>query len=124
MTSNTAAINMPRNFELEEDTQKGIHNIKIDVGLGAEDATTTAAVAATPDASGRSKHPMINQAAVLFDQIDFHPYDVAKFYLIHAEEYEQAERFEVAAHVWKEGLRLLEENNPFCVQVFGDALTK
>ncbi|TPX34744.1 hypothetical protein SmJEL517_g02771 [Synchytrium microbalum] len=51
-------------------------------------------------------------------------YDVSSFYRVHIDDHEEAERFEVAKHLWKEGLNLLADDNAFCVQIFGDALTK
>ncbi|TPX50437.1 hypothetical protein SeMB42_g02232 [Synchytrium endobioticum] len=52
------------------------------------------------------------------------PYDVAAFCRLHDEEHEEAGRFEVAKHLWKEGLKLLEAEDAMCIQIFGDALTK
>ncbi|RKO90108.1 hypothetical protein BDK51DRAFT_46887, partial [Blyttiomyces helicus] len=34
------------------------------------------------------------------------------------------ERFELAEFAWSQGLKLLQEDNPYCVQRFGDALNK
>ncbi|KAJ3038767.1 hypothetical protein HDV00_000342 [Rhizophlyctis rosea] len=61
---------------------------------------------------------------VPFPGNDVHPYSVRQFFAVHLEEHEQAERFEVAKFIWDEGLALLQQNNPMCVQYFGDALTK
>ncbi|KAJ3291497.1 hypothetical protein HK104_006074, partial [Borealophlyctis nickersoniae] len=59
-----------------------------------------------------------------FPENDVHPYSIWQFCKVHYGEHEQAERWEVASHLWHEGLKLLREDNPKCVQIFGDALTK
>ncbi|KNC99098.1 uncharacterized protein SPPG_06042 [Spizellomyces punctatus DAOM BR117] len=67
------------------------------------------------------RHPM---PFVPFLENDVYQYNVWQFHKVHVEEHEEAERFEVAVYLWHEGLKLLRNRDPYCVQLFGDALTK